>query len=253
MSEKRRGRPAIPHQSIDGVEKKYCRGCQAWKSLDQFMRRSVCWDGLKSRCASCSPSYIPGSKTNATRLERGYSHRIRPGQRYGRVIVMPSGQKKRVRLYVIWESMIQRCHYPKQKSYYRYGGRGISVCAVWRGSYDEFRAWAVSHGYSKRLTLDRINPRGNYEPANCRWLPASEQQWNTRATKHITLNGVTRPLPVWSRLLGLSMESLRVRLRNGWPHEHVLTVPPGGRCPGFPYQKPGRKAQCSSSKDSSNA
>lgn len=41
-----------------------------------------------------------------------------------------------------------------------------------------FSDWALSHGYSEDLTLDRIDPDGDYEPPNCRWATWSEQARN---------------------------------------------------------------------------
>lgn len=35
------------------------------------------------------------------------------------------------------------------------------------------------------MTLDRIDPNGNYEPANCRWAEWAEQQKNRR---HVRLS-----------------------------------------------------------------
>lgn len=88
--------------------------------------------------------------------------------------------KKRTRLYGIWRGMIVRTTYPKADSWKWYGGKGIRICDEWRHDYAAFRAWAHAHGYRDDLTIDRIDPNGNYEPANCRWLPASENtRWRT--------------------------------------------------------------------------
>lgn len=82
------------------------------------------------------------------------------------------------RLYVIWRSMKGRIHYKSTNSYERYGGRGISICDEWENSFEAFAKWAQSHGYDDSLTLDRIDPDGNYEPSNCRWATWSEQAKN---------------------------------------------------------------------------
>lgn len=87
------------------------------------------------------------------------------------------------RIYSIWRGMKSRCYTKTNKSYHLYGGRGITVCAEWRGNAKAFYDWAMANGYTDELTIDRINPDGNYEPANCRWATWEEQNDSTRKKK----------------------------------------------------------------------
>lgn len=82
------------------------------------------------------------------------------------------------RTYNIWCAMRQRCRVDKN-----YAGRGITVCQEWAESYPAFRAWALSHGYSDELSIDRIDNDKGYEPSNCRWATRHEQNLNTRRSK----------------------------------------------------------------------
>lgn len=83
------------------------------------------------------------------------------------------------RLHSIWKAMRKRCRNPNDSVFKHYGGRGITVCKAW----DEFRAfyvWAMSHGYTDALSLDRKKGNRGYYPSNCRWATRSEQSGNRR-------------------------------------------------------------------------
>lgn len=56
--------------------------------------------------------------------------------------------------YAVWKSMRMRCNNPKNKSYFRYGGRGIDVCPDW-SNFESFNTWSEANGYAVGLQLDR--------------------------------------------------------------------------------------------------
>lgn len=84
------------------------------------------------------------------------------------------------RLYQTWIDMRRRCYKRENKSYKYYGARGVIVCEEWKNDFQAFYDWSMSHGYNDNLTIDRINPYGNYEPSNCRWATWTEQSLNKR-------------------------------------------------------------------------
>lgn len=85
--------------------------------------------------------------------------------------------KTKTGAYTSWRGMMERCSNPAHASYHLYGGRGISVCDRWHDA-DLFieDMGKRPEGYS----IDRVDPDGNYEPENCRWIPCNEQALTTR-------------------------------------------------------------------------
>ncbi len=89
---------------------------------------------------------------------------------------------KGTRLYNIYKGMKQRCYNPNNKDYKDYGARGVKVCDEWIGEngFINFSKWAMTHGYSDDLTIDRINVDRGYFPDNCRWADYFTQANNRR-------------------------------------------------------------------------
>lgn len=120
--------------------------------------------------------------------------------------------------------MRARCSNPGLQFAHRYVLRGIRVCREWE-NYETFRSWALSNGYNDKLSIDRINPDGNYEPLNCRWADSITQNNNTSRNVFITVAGKLMTVADARRMTGRHGSTYYRRLRKGWTPERALMEP----------------------------
>ena len=132
---------------------------------------------------------------------------------------------KRTRLGRIWNNMKKRCLNERHESYKYYGARGIKVCDEWIHNFDAFKDWAVKNGYHDNLTIDRINPNGDYSPSNCRWATPKQQANNRTNNNYICYNGKTMTLTEWADYLHINFRTLSRRLSSGWSIDKALSSP----------------------------
>lgn len=79
--------------------------------------------------------------------------------------------------YVNYNGMKGRCYNESDRSYSKYGGRGIKVCEEWRNSFEQF-ILDMGEPPHPDAAVHRMNNDGDYSPSNCVWVSRSE---NTRA------------------------------------------------------------------------
>lgn len=121
-------------------------------------------------------------------------------------------KQSKTRLYRIWKAMRKRCNNPSDWSYPNYGALGVKVCEEWE-SFSSFATWAKTHGYNENLTIDRIDPTGNYEPDNCKWSTRLEQARNKRDSVLVTIGDETKPLVEWCKEKGVVYGTALYRLK----------------------------------------
>ena len=136
----------------------------------------------------CSKHYYRFKRTGSPYLVRSERH----GMRY-------------TSEYKSWCEMKYRCFNLNCERYSDYGGRGITVCDEWKGSFSIFYN-DMGDKPSDKHSLDRIDNNGNYEPSNCRWATDEQQARNQRIRKSNTtgVTGVYKVGDKWVSKIGVS-------------------------------------------------
>ncbi|WP_371763367.1 hypothetical protein [Massilia sp.] len=120
---------------------------------------------------------------------------------------------RNTREYKSWCAMKARCCNSDDAAFPDYGGRGITVCARWIESAENFVAdmGPCPDGF----TIERNDVNGNYEPSNCRWASKKEQTRNKRNSIMVEYLGETKNLADVAELSGVPYERLRYRIERG--------------------------------------
>lgn len=79
--------------------------------------------------------------------------------------------------YDSWSGMKSRCLNKNNPKYYRYGGRGITICEEWINSFSQFYE-DMGQKISPEHSIDRIDNDSNYCKDNCKWSTRKEQANN---------------------------------------------------------------------------
>lgn len=123
-----------------------------------------------------------------------------------------------VKAYSAWSNMRRRA---------RDGYAGGEVEAAWdcSGGFDAFLGHAGKPA-TRRDTIDRIDNARGYVVGNVRWVTQAEQNRNTSRNIWIEHDGKRMVLRDWANLTGLAPNTLKFRIRSGWPIAEALTRRP---------------------------
>lgn len=137
----------------------------------------------------------------------------------------------------VWSSAKQRCFDQNINNFYRYGGRGITMCFGFRYSFPEFLR-LMGKRPSPEMELDRINNDGHYScggcwectekgwPWNCRWATPKQGARNRSNNHLIEVFGTKMTVAEAAETYDLEYETLLSRInRQKLVPEEAVTKP----------------------------
>lgn len=156
---------------------------------------------VKARCACGTISFV--DKYNLVTLKSnscGCYSRDLIGQ------VRKTHGESSSRTYQTWSNMLSRCGNENSTFYCYYGSLGITVRDRWKESFENF---LEDMGEAPEgMTIDRVNPQGDYYKENCRWTDAYTQAWNRKKFKN---NSSGKTGVYWNKLNEKWVASINVK------------------------------------------
>lgn len=123
--------------------------------------------------------------------------------------------------YYCWYHMKSRCYNKNDKSYFRYGGRGIKVCKRWVNSFINFFE-DMGESPTQKHSLDRFpNNNGNYEKNNCRWATKKQQSLNRRSNVIDIIDGLEMNRMDSFKYINIDPSMFYTKLKNGLTPQQI--------------------------------
>lgn len=198
---------------------------KGWKILEIYNKRFANQSITMARIITTLEGDKSEREVPLTRLTNGQIGRS-DNYRNDNILRNTTHGKSKTRIYRIWASMKERCLNKKTAIKSGYAKLGIQVCEDWK-SFEIFEKWALENGYSDLLSLDRIDPMGNYCPENCRWATTEQQARNKISgfKKDLTIFGETKCIQEWANdpRCVVIYATLKRRILSDWEPEKALT------------------------------
>lgn len=130
-------------------------------------------------------------------------------------------------LYGLWTTLKERLKTGNYKKL------NIKICDEWANDPKAFIQWALANGYKEeklqngknRLTIDRINTYGDYEPSNCRFVEMKIQNRNKTTNYKIEYHNKMYCLTDLANMFNIKKGTLARRLKVGYSVEKAVETP----------------------------
>lgn len=130
------------------------------------------------------------------------------------------------RIYSIWKGIKRRCNNKNDKSFDRYGGKGIKcewlTATEFINDMHESYLRHVEEFGERQTTIDRIDSGGNYCKTNCKWSTLLEQSRNRKYVFTITIGNKQYSIKELSEKSGINKNTLREIVKNNWDIKYLL-------------------------------
>lgn len=119
--------------------------------------------------------------------------------------------KDKKKIYCLRGRLLQRCYKPDLNSYPLYGGRGYTVCDLWRNGAEDFYKWCILNEWKPSDEIVIKKGRKEYSPESCYFVDRFSIASKVNS-KNIQWKGKKQSITAWAQELGCPMGTLCNRL-----------------------------------------
>lgn len=139
-------------------------------------------------------------------------------------------RKAEPRMWRIWYRMCRRCNL-NEANY-----ADVKVCDDWNRDISGEQGFInfvedMWDDYDDALEIDRIDPRGNYDAHNCRWVTRQENTNNMRWHVYTERGRWMHQAKEWWGFNKTTQLRFHERVKRGWSLRDAATIPPFGKPP----------------------
>lgn len=118
------------------------------------------------------------------------------------------------KFYNMRTQLIHKCYREKWPTYNLYGGKGITVCDLWRNSAKDMYDWAISSGWTEGTCIVLKEGAKEFSPHTVYLIDYNELRGEISKShgQKITYKGENLLISEWAAKLGINITSLRKRL-----------------------------------------
>lgn len=119
-------------------------------------------------------------------------------------------------IYTRWLMLIHKCYNSKHSTYKSWGGKGYTVCDVWKNDFTSFKNWVIDNDFHNKKSICIKDEFKEFNPENC-YLDSISAQANRMRNKKtldkfgIEYSGQVKTLRQWCDHRGVSYEKIYKR------------------------------------------
>jgi hypothetical protein len=128
----------------------------------------------------------------------------------------PANGLSKSRFYSIRSTLVQKCYNINHPTYFKFGGKGITICELWRNSAKDMYGWALAQGWREGVIFCLKEGFNEFSPETVYIIDRSDfnSEISLKGGLQISYRGETHSVSKWAEIMGINVLALRRNIKN---------------------------------------